>query len=63
MLISELIEITPEMIDAGITEYLRPYSNEDDPAIVVKDIFLAMLDKCLCQALSPEDSINTSAIG
>ena len=42
---SKSIEITTEMIDAGLREYLHAFREEDDPADVLRAISHAM-----CQA-------------
>lgn len=36
------IEVTPEMIKAGLNEYMRPYRDEDAPQDIVTEIYLAM---------------------
>src|SRR5882672_3140472 len=51
----ESIEITPEMLEAGLREYLRAYREEDSPEYVVKVIYEVMR-RAQLQSLSRESS-------
>ncbi len=42
MVNQKAIEVSDQMIEAGIREYLRSYREEDDPRAIVKAIFEAM---------------------
>ena len=62
----EKIEVTPEMIDAGVREFFSFDRDEDDPAEIVTGVYSAMRETLLLGApkaqarespcLSPERS-------